>query len=164
MGLLLLLCACPDKRAPDAGATLPPYPVPTLKCTLIEPAGWKVSSSPMPDHVLEMLATAPKLRGHLVIREAADLTIASATEEAKLRTTAAWGTQPDFTMLREDPFGEGRLVAYQWRPQATAPIERHLIAVLPVENKVLLVWVDDDGETPERVLLASIATLKCQAR
>lgn len=164
--LVLVLTGCPDKArlAADAGPVAAPYRAPTLKCTLVEPSGWQLSTAPMPDHVLELLATAPKLRGHLVIREALEPSVAAASEEAKRRTTAAWGGQPDFTLLREDPFGEGRLIAYQWRPQTSAPVERHLVAVLPVEGAVLLVLVDDDGDTPEASLLASIGTLKCQAK
>ncbi len=160
---VLLCCACPSKSTPDA-AVATPYKTPTVKCAVVEPAGWVESNAPMPDHVLELLATAPKLRGHLVVREAKEPTVAAASEAALKRTTAQWGRQPDFTLLREDPFGEGRLIAWQWRPQPSAPIERHLIAVVPWEQTVLLAIVDDDGETPEKAILASIATLKCQAR
>ena len=68
---VLLLTACPSKGTPDAATAATPYKVPTVKCQVVVPAGWVESSSPMPDHVLELLATAPKLRGHLVVREAA---------------------------------------------------------------------------------------------
>lgn len=161
---VLLLTACPSKGTPDAAVAATPYKAPTVKCQVVAPSGWVESGAPMPDHVMELLATAPKLRGHLVVREAKEATLAAAAEEAKLRTTAQWGLQPDFTLLREDPFGEGRLIAWQWRPQASAPIERHLLAVVPWEQTVLLAIVDDDGETPEKAILASIATLKCQPR
>ena len=117
----------------------------------------------MPDHLLEVIATAPSLRGRIVFREAIEDTVAAATEEQKQRTAASWGTQPDFALLREDSFGtEGRLLAYQWRSQTTAPIERHLIALIPIEAKVVLGFVDDDGVTPEPQLLATLSTLKCR--
>ena len=118
----------------------------------------------MPDHILEVIATAPKLRGRMVLREAREPTVAEAAEEQKRRTVASWGTQSDFTLLREDPLAEGRLLAYQWRRQPSAPIERHLIAVLPIESKVVLAFIDDDGTTPEAHLLGALATLKCSPR
>jgi hypothetical protein len=137
---------------------------PALKCALEIPSGWTQSASPMPDHILEVLATAPSLRGRMVLREATESNVALAAEEQKRRTVASWGTQPDFTLLREDPMGDGRLLAYQWRPQASAPVERHLIAVLPFESKVVLAFVDDDGATDEARLLATLGTLKCAPR
>lgn len=165
----LLLAGCPDKNpnVPDAPrAPLGPHTfrAPTLKCTLEVPSGWTTSGSAMPDHILELIATAPGLRGRMVIRQALEATVALAADEGKQRTVASWGTQPDFTLLREDPVGEGRLLAYQWRPQASAPVERHLIAIMPIESKVVLAYLDDDGATPEKNLLGSLATLKCSPK
>ena len=161
----LLLLGCPDKS--PVASTVPALPhgfrAPTLKCVLEAPSGWTASNSPMPDHILELIATAPKLQGRMVVREAAEGTIATVTEEQKQRTLNAWGKQPDFQLLREDPLGAGRLLAYQWRRKPSAPVERHLVAVLPMDSKVLLAMIDDDGATPENHLLGTLGTLKCTA-
>ena len=77
---VLLLTACPSKGTPDAATAATPYKVPTVKCQVVVPAGWVESSSPMPDHVLELLATAPKLRGHLVVRDAKEATLGALIE------------------------------------------------------------------------------------
>jgi hypothetical protein len=166
LGALFLL-GCPEKSSSAAPlAPLQPngFRAPTLKCVFEMPSGWTATPSPMPDHIAEMIATAPKLRGRMVLREALEATVADATEAQKQRTQAAWGTQPDFTLLREDPMGEGRLLAYQWRRQPSAPIERHLVAALPIDGKVVLAFIDDDGATPEAHLLATLGTLRCTPR
>lgn len=165
----LVLAGCPEKdknapAAPTAPVQPPGFRVPTLKCSLQVPSGWTTSGSPMPDHILEVVGTAPKLRGRLVAQEAIQPTVAEAAADQKQRTVASWGNQPDFTLLREDPLGDGRLLAYQWRPQTSAPVERHLVAILPLESKVVVVSVDDDGTTPESSLLATIGTLTCTPR
>ncbi len=168
----LLLVGCTEKNgaAPDAGTSppasvLPPgFRAPTIKCVFEMPSGWTLSASPMPDQIAEMIATAPKLHGRMVLREAIAADVSEAAEAQKQRTQASWGAQPDFTLLREDPMGEGRLLAYQWRRQPSAPVERHLIAVLPIEGKVVLASVDDDGATAEAQLLATLSTLKCSPK
>ncbi|MBS1153589.1 MAG: hypothetical protein H6Q89_5287, partial [Myxococcaceae bacterium] len=165
LGALLLAC-CSQKKgsAPDAASAPAGFRAPTLKCSFVAPAGWAPSAAPMPDCVAEMVATAPSLRGRMVVREAVETDVGLATEEQKQRTVAAWGSQPDFTLLREDPMGEGRLLAYQWRPRPSAPIERHLVAVLPLEAAVIVAFIDDDGATPESHLLATLSTLSCRPR
>jgi hypothetical protein len=165
----LALAGCSERNksaadAPAAPVQPPGFRAPTLQCSLQVPSGWTTSGSPMPDHILEVVATAPKLRGRLVAEEATQPTVAEAAADRKQRTVASWGNQPDFTLLREVPQGEGLLLAYQWRPQASAPIERHLIAILPLESKVVVVSVDDDGATPESSVLATIGTLACTSR
>lgn len=168
LGALLLL-GCPDKKEPVPDSPQAPVLAPgareaTLKCVLEAPAGWTVSASPMPDHILELIANAPNLRGRMVLREANESTVALTIEQQKKRTQDSWGTQPDFTLLREDALGEGRVLAFQWRPRPSAPIERHLIAVLTIESKVVMALIDDDGSTPERNLLGAIGTLKCSPK
>ncbi len=165
----LWLCSCTEKTAsgPDAGLAQPQpnaFRAPTLKCAFEAPSGWTTSASTLPDQIAEVLATAPKLRGRMVVRESLEPNVARAAEEQKRRTLAAWGNQPNFTLLREDPMGEGRLLAYQWRRQPSAPVERHLIAVLPFQSTVVLAFIDDDGLTPEAHLLATLTTLNCTAK
>lgn len=160
----LVLSACEKNKVVDAEPRGPPPPMTTLKCTVLMPSGWTASASTMPDHVAEAIANAPNLRGILVAREATESTVAEATESAKQRTLASWKSRPDFTLLREVPLGEGRLLAFQWRPQPSAPIERHLVAVLPNTGKILIVLIDDDGSTPEAHLLGAVTTMKCVPR
>ena len=162
----LLFVGCTEKTgaAPDASTSPPGFRAPTIKCVFELPSGWTLSASPMPDHIAEMIATAPKLHGRMVLHEAIAADVSEAAQAQKQRTQAAWGAQPDFTLLREDPMGEGRLLAYQWRRQPSAPVERHLIAVLPIVGKVVLASVDDDGATAETQLLATLSTLKCSPK
>lgn len=165
----LLLACCTEKNKPAQDPPKVPvqpsgFRAPTLKCVFEMPSGWTTSAAPTPDHIAEMIANAPKLRGRMVLREVVETSVSVAAEEQKQRMLASWGSQPDFTLLREDPMGEGRLFAYQWRPQLSAPIERHLVAVLPFDAKVVLAFIDDDGATPEKQLLATLSTLKCSPK
>lgn len=159
----LLLAGCTEKNTAVPDAAGPPLAA-GLKCVLEAPSGWTLSNSPMPDHILELIANAPKMQGRLVLREAQELTLSDAAEKQKQRAIESWGNQPDFTLLREDPMGEGRLLAFQWRRQASAPIERHLIAVLPFESKIVLAFIDDNGATPEAHLLGALGTLSCSPK
>ena len=165
---VLLLAGCPEKEIVPEAPAAPVIPhgfrAPTLRCQLEVPAAWKISNSPMPDHVLEMIANAPNLRGRMVIREAVEQAVDDAVAAQKERTQAAWGTQADFALLREEPLGQGKLVVYRWRRQGSAPMDRHLIAALPIESRVVLAFIDDDGTTPESHLLGSLGTLRCRTR
>ena len=162
---LVLLSACEkNKGAADAAAAPSAFRAPSLKCTLLTPSGWTQSASTMPDHIAEVIANAPNLRGRMVVREALEPTVAAAAEAVKQRTLASWGALPDLTLLREEAMGEGRLLAYQWKPQPSAPLERHLVAVLPYGTTVVVAFIDDDGATAEAHLLSTLSLMKCSPK
>ena len=168
LGVSLCLVACqkPAPAAPDAPAA-PVQPhglrVPSTKCELTLPEGWKRNPVPMPDHILEALKLEE--RSSIIVREAIDTTLEPAVAAEKKRVEAAWNQQHGFALVREAPLGKGTLLVYRWQPSATAgSFARHLVALLPAGGKVVLVLAEQPESTPEDALVTALSTLSCSPK
>lgn len=105
---LLALTGCPEKRV-----STPPNFKQVLTCSLTVPAGWRASSSVMPDHLFEALEwpEGQNPTGQsIIVKDEGERGVDGMVEVVKQRTKENLGDQPNFSLLDETKTPAGTML------------------------------------------------------